>query len=151
MILSEQSAAFRRRLYDNRHWLPLLLYPAAILALLIARPFNIIPDSFFFTLLCAIISLTGVAIRAMTVGYLPRKTEDEVTSGVKSTELITQGMYSIVRHPIALGNLLAWYGIILYVGVSWFIIGAILLYTLFTYQILLCEEEELAKRFGDRY
>lgn len=81
----------------------------------------------------------------------PRKTEDEVTSGVKSTELITQGMYSIVRHPIALGNLLAWYGIILYVGVSWFIIGAILLYTLFTYQILLCEEEELAKRFGDRY
>ena len=112
MILSEQSAAFRRRLYDNRHWLPLLLYPAAILALLIARPFNIIPDSFFFTLLCAIISLTGVAIRAMTVGYLPRKTEDEVTSGVKSTELITQGMYSIVRHPIALGNLLAWYGII---------------------------------------
>ena len=86
MILSEQSAAFRRRLYDNRHWLPLLLYPAAILALLIARPFNIIPDSFFFTLLCAIISLTGVAIRAMTVGYLPRKTEDEVTSGVKGPD-----------------------------------------------------------------
>ena len=151
MILSEQSAAFRRRLYDNRHWLPLLLYPAAILALLIARPFNIIPDSFLFTLICAIISLTGVAIRALTVGYLPRRTEDEVTSGVKSTELITQGMYSVVRHPISLGNLLAWYGIILYVGVGWFIVGAALLYTLFTYQILLCEEEELAKRFGDRY
>lgn len=46
MTLSEQSAALRRRLYDNRHWLPLLLYPAALLALLIARPFNIIPDSF---------------------------------------------------------------------------------------------------------
>ena len=130
MILSEQSAAFRRRLYDNRHWLPLLLYPAAILALLIARPFNIIPDSFLFTLICAIISLTGVAIRALTVGYLPRRTEDEVTSGVKSTELITQGMYSVVRHPISLGNLLAWYGIILYVGVGWFIVGAALLYTL---------------------
>ena len=121
MILSEQSAAFRRRLYDNRHWLPLLLYPAAILTLLIARPFNIIPDSFLFTLICAIISLTGVAIRALTVGYLPRRTEDEVTS------------------------------IILYVGVGWFIVGAALLYTLFTYQILLCEEEELAKRFRDRY
>ena len=114
MTLSEQSAALRRRLYDNRHWLPLLLYPAALLALLIARPFNIIPDSFVFTLLCAVISLSGVAVRVLTVGYLPRKSEEEVESGVHSTTLITQGMYSTVRHPIALGNLLAWYGIILY-------------------------------------
>ncbi|MFQ8804897.1 MAG: hypothetical protein ACLR8Y_07030 [Alistipes indistinctus] len=73
MTLSEQSAALRRRLYDNRHWLPLLLYPAALLALLIARPFNIIPDSFVFTLLCAVISLSGVAVRVLTVGYLPEK------------------------------------------------------------------------------
>ena len=77
MTLSEQSAALRRRLYDNRHWLPLLLYPAALLALLIARPFNIIPDSFVFTLLCAVISLSGVAVRVLTVGYLPRKSEEE--------------------------------------------------------------------------
>lgn len=151
MTLSEQSAALRRRLYDNRHWLPLLLYPAALLALLIARPFNIIPDSFVFTLLCAVISLLGVAVRVLTVGYLPRKSEEEVESGVHSTTLITQGMYSTVRHPIALGNLLAWYGIILYVGVTWFIIGAAMLYTLFTYLVLMSEEEELKQRFGERY
>lgn len=91
MTLSEQSAALRRRLYDNRHWLPLLLYPAALLALLIARPFNIIPDSFVFTLLCAVISLSGVAVRVLTVGYLPRKSEEEVESGVHSTTLIIPG------------------------------------------------------------
>ena len=151
MTLSEQSAALRRRLYDNRHWLPLLLYPAALLALLIARPFNIIPDSFVFTLLCAVISLSGVAVRVLTVGYLPRKSEEEVESGVHSTTLITQGMYSTVRHPIALGNLLAWYGIILYVGVTWFIIGAAMLYTLFTYLVPMSEEEEPKQRVGQRY
>ena len=51
MTLSEQSAALRRRLYDNRHWLPLQLNPAALLALLIARPFNNNPDSIEITLL----------------------------------------------------------------------------------------------------
>ncbi|MFR4024610.1 MAG: methyltransferase family protein [Alistipes indistinctus] len=60
-------------------------------------------------------------------------------------------MYSTVRHPIALGNLLAWYGIILCVGVTWFIIGAAMLYTLFTYLVLMSEEEELKQRFGERY
>ena len=96
-------------------------------------------------------SLSGVAVRVLTVGYLPRKSEEEVESGVHSTTLITQGMYSTVRHPIALGNLLAWYGIILYVGVTWFIIGAAMLYTLFTYLVLMSEEEELKQRFGERY
>ncbi|MFR4024611.1 MAG: hypothetical protein ACLTZY_01215 [Alistipes indistinctus] len=76
MTLSEQSAALRRRLYDNRHWLPLLLYPAALLALLIARPFNIIPTPFVFTLLCAVISLGRGGAR--TDGRLPpRKSEEE--------------------------------------------------------------------------
>ena len=84
-----------------------------------------------------------MAVRVLTVGYLPRKSEEEVESGVHSTTLITQGMYSTVRHPIALGNLLAWYGIILYVGVTWFIIGAAMLYTRFTYLVLMSEEEEL--------
>ena len=77
MTLSEQSAALRRRLYDNRHWLPLLLYPAALLALLIARPFNIIPDSFVFTLLCAVISLSGVAVRMALLYLLTREGEEK--------------------------------------------------------------------------
>ncbi len=151
MTLSEQFTTLCRRLYDSRQWLPLLLYPAALFALLTARPFNIIPDSFVFTLLCTVISLLGMAIRMLTIGYPPPMSKKKAKEGVHSTTLITKGMYSVVRHPIALGNLLAWYGIILYVGIVWFIVGAMVLYTSFTYLVLISEEEELKQRFGESY
>src|SRR5690606_23492978 len=54
---------------------------------------------------CLVVSLIGLAIRIYTVGYTPRNTSGRNTAqGQLAETLNTTGIYSIVRHPLYLGN-----------------------------------------------
>jgi hypothetical protein len=60
-------------------------------------------------------------------------------------------MYSIVRHPLYLGNFLTWFGITLLFG-SWQITAlTTLIFLLYYERIAFAEEEFLRKRFGDKF
>jgi protein-S-isoprenylcysteine O-methyltransferase Ste14 len=61
--------------------------------------------------ICVAVSLVGLGIRIATVGHAPGGTSGRRTVGGPSAlALNTSGMYSVVRHPLYLGNYFQWLG-----------------------------------------
>ena len=60
-------------------------------------------------------------------------------------------MYSIVRHPIYVGNFVIWLGVALYCGIWWMAALFVLTFWLYYERIMFAEEEFLRQKFGDRY
>ena len=100
---------------------------------------------------CLLISLAGLAIRCVTVGFAPSGTSGRNTGGLKAARLNTTGMYSIVRHPLYLGNAVILAGVLLFVQVWWFALVGALLALLHYERIIFAEEEFLKRRFGESY
>src|SRR5438552_17449325 len=63
-----------------------------------------------YKVLCLTITLFGFGIRIMTVGFVPPGTSGRNTEQQIAEKLNTSGMYSVVRHPLYLGNYLMWVG-----------------------------------------
>jgi protein-S-isoprenylcysteine O-methyltransferase Ste14 len=97
---------------------------------------------------CLLISLTGLAIRSVVVGYTPEGTSGRNSTYQLAQQLNTTGMYSLVRHPLYLGNFFIWLGISLFPGLWWFVLIYALLFWLYYERIMYAEEEFLEGRFG---
>lgn len=158
MILSQWSAALSERLFRRRKMLPMAFFLSGLLALLMARPFTIIDDTLFFSLICFLISLSGWILCLLTVGYTPnrRSVSDKCTDipterAVLAEKFHTTGMYSVMRHPLHVSEFLMRLGVILYVGVNWYIVGAVLLYLFCMEKIIIVEERRLEERFGELF
>jgi protein-S-isoprenylcysteine O-methyltransferase Ste14 len=140
-----------QKLFKNRSFLPLILYPIAIITIFVEK------DSIFstyelpFSLICIAISLFGLVVRALVIGYVPKNTSGRNTSRQKAETLNTTGIYSVVRHPLYLGNFFMWLGIIIYVGHFWLALVCIMLFWIYYERIMLTEEKFLIEKFGDRY
>lgn len=104
-----------------------------------------------FELGCLFISLLGFVIRAITVGYTPRGTSGRNTDKQIADTLNTSGMYSIVRHPLYLGNYLMWLGICLRTSNLWFTLVVSLFYWIYYERIMLAEEQFLRNKYGAFY
>ncbi len=101
--------------------------------------------------LCIAISFAGFAVRCITTGCVPEETSGGNTKRQIAKTLNTTGTYSIVRHPLYLGNFIIVYGITLFVQVWWFTLIVILAFWLYYERIILAEEDFLAERFGTLY
>lgn len=98
------------------------------------------------------ISLFGLAIRIFTVGYTPDNTSGRnTTQGQIADTLNTKGIYSLLRHPLYLGNLFMWLGPALWTGNFWFIIAFLFFYWIYYERIMFAEEQFLRKKFGQAY
>ena len=97
------------------------------------------------------ISSLGLAIRIMTVGYVPRGTSGRNTKKQVADNLNTTGMYSVVRHPLYVGNFLMWLGISLVFHLWWFTLLIALIFWVYYEKIMYAEEEFLKKQFGDQF
>ena len=98
------------------------------------------------------VSLFGEVIRIFTVGFAPRNTSGRNTEiGQLADELNTTGIYSIIRHPLYLGNFFMWLGPVLFLRSISFTIVFILLYWLYYERIMFAEEQFLRRKFGDIY
>lgn len=155
MALREKLEKQGNWLFKRRSYLPLVILPALFIALRKSECFLrlIIGNSVshFLDGFCIAISFLGLAIRGVTVGFAPEGTSGRNTKGQKAKTLNASGMYSIVRHPLYLGNFVIFLGIILFVGVWWFILFAILAFWGYYERIMFSEEEFLRKKFGDSY
>lgn len=110
------------------------------------------PYEIYYETLCLLISLFGLFIRIYTVGYTPANTSGRNTAqGQVADSLNTTGAYSIVRHPLYLGNFLIWLGICLLTGNLWFIIAFCLLFWIYYERIMFAEEEFLRNKFDNEY
>lgn len=85
------------------------------------------------------------------VGCAPRGTSGRNVKEQRAEVLNNTGIYSMVRHPLYLGNFVIWFGIILSVRLWWFMTVAVLVFWLYYERIMFAEEEFLRKKFGDEF
>jgi hypothetical protein len=98
------------------------------------------------------ISIFGELIRIFTVGYAPKNTSGRNTAGGQiADEMNVSGAYSIVRHPLYLGNFFMWLGPVLFLRSAWFTVVFVLVYWLYYERIMFAEEMFLRKKFGEAY
>lgn len=132
--------------------MPLLMLGLAVVAL---RDFKCVYYNGFFDklweLICLAVSLVGIGIRVYTVSSVPKGTSGRNTKGQVAETLNTTGIYSIVRHPLYVGNFLVWFGIVASVRSWWFVIISILIFWLYYERIMFAEEEFLRRKFGEEY
>ncbi len=97
-------------------------------------------------------SLSGFVIRAVSIATTPKGTSGRNTiKGQIAESLNTTGIYSVVRHPLYLGNYLLWIGIVLFTY-SWaYVVIVSLLFWLYYERIMFAEERFLERKFGDEY
>ena len=139
-LLSDSSSTLGKWLLARRRRLPLWFFLLSILALLIARPFWIEPDSLWLNIPCLIVALGGIVIRMVTVGYTP-----------PGAHFQTQGMYAVCRHPLELGSFLIWLSILAYTGVLGWMLCGLVLRSWLVEKILTTEENALCRKFGASY
>ena len=158
MALQEEFEKQGLWLFKYRSYLPLLVLVVGIAIFAQTKSANkssVINNDYWehlFEYICLSISLIGLFIRIYTVGHTPQNTSGRNTSeGQVAETLNTTGMYSIVRHPLYLGNFLMWLGIALLTGNLWFTVAFCLLYWLYYERIMFAEEQFLRKKFGDEY
>lgn len=104
-----------------------------------------------WVLFCFLLSLAGIAIRAITVGYVPGSTSGRNTTEQRASFLNTKGMYSVVRNPLYFGNFIIILGCLLSIKVWWLVLIASLVFFIYMERIILTEEDYLEKKFGESY
>ncbi len=138
-------------LFVRRSWLPLFFVAAGFGVIYFYKKSSI---AFDFTpeMIFLLISLLGELIRIITVGHAPRNTSGRNTSEGQVADVInTSGIYSIIRHPLYVGNLLMWLGPVLFIRSGWFTMLFLLSYWIYYERIMFAEEQFLRKKFGKAY
>ena len=137
-------------LFRYRSYLPVLMLLPGLYFFGVADFLNL--DYSSVLILAIGVSLIGTCIRAYSVGQSGENTSGRNTSaGQIADSLNTTGIYSLLRHPLYLGNFLMWLGLSLLTAHFWFIIVFVLLYYLYYERIMFAEESFLIDKFGSDY
>jgi protein-S-isoprenylcysteine O-methyltransferase Ste14 len=152
MSLENEFARTGSWLFRWRSYLPL-----AILALLLSQfphfryPFESHRADLPWEMFCLAISLAGIGVRVATIGCAAHRTSGRNTQEQIADSLNTSGMYSVVRHPLYLGNFLMWLGIALVPGIWWLALIVVLSFALYYERIMFAEERFLRGKFGAEF
>jgi protein-S-isoprenylcysteine O-methyltransferase Ste14 len=138
-------------LFKRRSWLPVFLIVAGILMMYVGNRQAILFDM-RDELIFLGVSLFGQVIRILTVGFAPKNTSGRNTvNGQIADELNVTGIYSLLRHPLYLGNFFMWLGPVLFLRSGWVTVLFALIYWLYYERIMFAEEQFLRRKFGDIY
>ena len=157
MALQEEFEKQGLWLFRYRGVLPVIILVIGFL-LFIQTELN--PDSFFiknspyeiyFEMLCLLISLFGLFIRICVIGFTPKNTSGRTVKNQVADSLNTTGMYSLVRHPLYVGNYFMWLGPAILSGNFWFVVAFTLFYWVYYERIMYAEEQFLRNKFGKAY
>lgn len=137
-------------LFRRRSWLPVIILVMAAGYLFIANR-SVIYFNYSREIICILISVAGEIIRSYTVGHVPRNTSGRNVIDQLADELNTTGIYSIVRHPLYIGNFMMWLGPVLFLRSVWCVIIFVLAFWLYYERIIFAEEQYLRRKFGESY
>jgi protein-S-isoprenylcysteine O-methyltransferase Ste14 len=138
-------------LFKRRSWIPVFIIAGGILMMYLGNRQAILYDM-RDELIFLGVSLLGELIRILTVGFAPKNTSGRNTiNGQVADELNVTGIYSLLRHPLYLGNFFMWLGPVLFLRSIGDVIVFILLYWLYYERIMFAEEQFLRRKFGDIY
>ena len=151
MSLVNSSVKQGNFLFKYRGQFPVLLF------------FLVIPFLYFFpskisedmeiacNILAVFISFFGCLIRFYTIGTTPKGTSGRNTKKQIADHLNYTGIYSLVRHPLYLGNYFIWFGITVFTYNIYFIITIGFLFWIYYLPIISAEEDFLKRKFGHKY
>jgi protein-S-isoprenylcysteine O-methyltransferase Ste14 len=152
MPLQEELRAQGNWLFKYRSYLPtamLVLVAPALWELRTGRwAFRTEP---WWAACCLVFAAAGLFVRSHAVGHAAPGTSGRNTRAQKAHSVNTTGMYSVVRHPLYLGNYLIFAGLLLFVGVWWFAVLGSLAYWIYYERIMYAEEEFLRQSYGEQY
>jgi len=139
-------------LFRWRGYLPLAIVPVVLYEF---RHYRFPMNSEFWAgvleIVCLAVSLSGLAIRALTVGHAPAGTSGRITKNQKASQLNTTGMYSLCRNPLYLGNFVMVSGLLLFLQSPLTLALLAMFFWIYYERIILREEEFLREKFGDEY
>lgn len=98
-----------------------------------------------------LLSLAGIFIRAYTIGTTPAGTSGRNTDKQVAEQLNTTGIYSIVRHPLYLGNYLMWAGLLIFAANLWFFLLISLVFWIYYERIMFAEEGFIRNKYGESF
>lgn len=101
--------------------------------------------------ICIAVTTSGLIIRFTVAGYAPDGTSGRNTREQIARSLNTTGLYSLVRHPLYLGNFLMWAGIPLFCLDPWLMLVFGLAFCVYYERIMFAEEQFLRRQFGEAY
>ena len=137
-------------LFKYRGQFPIVLFILAIPFIYVTEDVNpLLAEN--YTFLAVGLSLLGFIIRAYTIGTTPRGTSGRNTKEQVAEQLNSTGIYSMLRHPLYLGNYFMWIGIVCFTYNWYFVVIVSLLYWLYYERIMFAEERFLEQKFGQNY
>lgn len=154
MALREELERQGNWLFRWRSYLPLLIVPLFFVALYSSRAEAQEPTGTaarVWEACCFLLSLGGFLLRCATVAFVPSGTSGRNTREQIASVLNTSGIYSVVRHPLYVGNLIMIFGLLLFIRVWWFALVGASLFWVYYERIAFAEEEFLRRKFGDAY
>lgn len=107
--------------------------------------------SVIYHLISGMLVIVGMLIRFYTVGTTPPGTSGRNTEEQVAETLNTTGIYSLVRHPLYVGNYLVWLGLVVFTESLVFIVLFSLIYWLYYERIMLAEEAYIGGKFSDAF
>tara|TARA_B110000091_G_scaffold41442_1_gene44892 strand:- start:104 stop:841 length:738 start_codon:yes stop_codon:yes gene_type:complete len=137
-------------LFKYRGQFPVILFVLSVPFLYFTESINE-SSIVYWNYTALLVSVLGFLIRFYTIGTTPKGTSGRNTKEQIADYLNSTGIYSLVRHPLYLGNYLIWIGIAIFTYNIYFIIIVSLLFWIYYERIMFAEERFLEKKFGDEY
>ncbi len=140
-------------LFKHRGEIPIVLFIAAVPVIYYTdATYLSVGAKEIINITAIALSILGFVIRAIAIATTPKGTSGRNTKeGQVAESLNTTGIYSMVRHPLYLGNYFMWIGIVLFTYNWAFVIIVSLLFWLYYERIMFAEERFLERKFGDDY
>ena len=150
MALIEELNRSGNWLFKRRGYLPVFLLGLALVYYALKDFSGYQPNS-YRDLIYLLVSFIGFGIRVFTIGQTPKGTSGRNVKRQKAEILNTTGIYSLLRHPLYLGNFIIWLGVTLFLESYWCLIIMGLLFWLYYERIMFAEEVFLRDKFGKSY
>jgi protein-S-isoprenylcysteine O-methyltransferase Ste14 len=152
MALRDQLESSGGWLFKHRSYLPLAILPVFFICLASS---NYLDRSHTVNEIwqagCMMISFFGLFLRILIVGHAPIGTSGRNTREQAANTLTTTGLYSVVRHPLYVGNYIIFLGLTMELHVWWLVLLVTCGYALYYERIMLAEEAFLRSRFGELF
>lgn len=152
MKLADHFQSTGQSLFRWRSYVQFFFLPAWVLAFVHYRPLFTAPRALLaWQALCVVVALVGLAIRVHVVGHAPFGTSGRNQAAQKAESLNTTGLYSVVRHPLYLGNITIIVATAMLPAV-WYLPVIVGLGTALYYErIMVREESFLEEQYGDAF
>jgi len=148
MTLIKEFTAQGNWMFRRRSYLPLFILPLLFYLIYIKDMKTWDTSLLIYSML---LTFFGELIRIFTIGFTPEGTSGRNTKQQIAESLNNTGIYSLLRHPLYVGNFLMFLGPFCFTGHLWGTALFSLIFWIYYERIMFAEEAFLKEKFGDLF